>query len=148
MRLISALTLLLLLPLTALGADGVISVKSHHSVSETLDKLEGILKGKGFKIIARINHGAAAAKVGFEIRDTELLIFGNPKAGSPLMVCQQSIALDLPQKALVTQDAKGDVWLSYNDPAYLQSRHDIKGCDVQLKKITGALRNFARAATH
>ncbi len=148
MRFISIFVLLLGFSSLAQSADGVISVKSHHSVGKTLDKLEGILKAKGFKIIARINHGAAAGGVGVKLRDTELLIFGNPKAGSPLMVCQQSVALDLPQKALATEDASGDVWLSYNDPDYLKSRHHIKGCDAQLTKITGALANFIKAATH
>ena len=106
----------------ATAAEGLISIESQHSVAETVDKLERILQDKGFKIIARIDHGTAAKEAGFELRDTELLIFGNPKAGSPLMVCQQSIAIDLPQKALASLDAAGKVWLSYNDPAYLQAQ--------------------------
>lgn len=143
-------TLFFLLSLShaSTAAEGLISVKSQHSVSETVNRLEQILKDKGFKIIARINHGASAKKVGIELRNTELLIFGNPKAGSPLMVCQQSIAIDLPQKALVSQDAEGNVWLSYNDPAYLQTRHQVDGCDAVLSKISTALGNFVQAAAH
>lgn len=139
---------LLCLSQASTATEGLISIESNHSVSETVDKLEQILRGKGFKIIARINHGASAKKVGIELRDTELLIFGNPKAGSPLMACQQSIAIDLPQKALVSQDAEGKVWLAYNNPAYLQARHEVNGCDAVLSKITKALSNFAQAATH
>ena len=130
------------------AAEGLISIESQHSVSETIDRLERILQDKGFKIIARVNHGAAAKKAGIELRDTELLIFGNPKAGSPLMLCQQSIAIDLPQKALASLDAGGKVWLSYNDPVYLQTRHEVDGCDAVFAKISGALNNFALAASH
>jgi uncharacterized protein (DUF302 family) len=144
------ITLFLLISLAQVStaAEGLISIESQHSVSETLDRLAYILQDKGFKIIARINHGAAAKKAGIGLRDTELLIFGNPKAGSPLMVCQQSIAIDLPQKALASLDAGGKVWLSYNDPAYLQTRHKVDGCDAVFAKITGALHNFAQAASH
>jgi uncharacterized protein (DUF302 family) len=144
------ITLLILVGLAQVTTadEGLISIESNHSVSETLDKLEHILEDKGFKIIARINHGTAAKKAGIELRDTELLIIGNPKAGSPLMACQQSIAIDLPQKALARLDAEGKVWLSYNDPAYLQARHEVEGCDAVFTKIAGALNNFASAATH
>ena len=80
-------------------------------------------------------------------RPTQLVIFGNPKVGAPLMQCAQSVAIDLPQKALITQDAQGRVWLSYNDPAYLRQRHHIEGCKPVLAKVSGALAKFARAAT-
>jgi uncharacterized protein (DUF302 family) len=143
------ITLLFLVGLAQVttAAEGIISIESNHSVSETLDKLEHILEDKGFKIISRINHGAAAKMAGIELRETELLIFGNPTAGSPLMACQQSIAIDLPQKALARRDAEGKVWLSYNDPAYLQARHEVEGCDAIFTKIAGALNNFASTAT-
>ena len=143
-----ALFLLLGLSQTCTATEGLISIESNHSVSETLDNLERILLEKRFKIIARVNHGAAAKMAGIELRDTELLIFGNPKAGSPLMVCQQSIAIDLPQKALASLDAGGKVWLSYNDPAYLQARHNVDGCGDVFTRISKALNNFALAATH
>ena len=81
------------------------------------------------------------------LRPTEVVIFGNPKVGTPLMNCAQSVAIDLPQKALIWQDEAGEVWLAYNDPAYLAGRHKIEGCDEVLKKVSGALANFAAAAT-
>lgn len=145
------LTILLLLTFLAahstLAADGVIVVKSSHNVKQTGDRLESILKGKGMTIFGRINHAAGAQKVGKTLRPTELLIFGNPKVGTPLMLCQQTIALDLPQKVLVWEDDQGTVWLGYNDPAYLAGRHELKGCDKVLKKVGQVLGNFARAAT-
>lgn len=125
---------------------GTISKKSSHSVADTIDRLEGILKDKGLTIFARIDHAAGAANAGLELRPTELLIFGNPKLGTPLMKASQTTALDLPQKALAYQAENGDVFLVYNDPAYLSSRHKIEGVDPVLKKITGALDAFTNAA--
>ena len=138
--------LFLALSHNSLAAEGVVRMESRHSVAETIDKLEIILTGKGFCILNRINHGAAAKKAGVDLRDTQLLIFGNPKVGSPLMECQQSVAIDLPQKVLATRDSEGRVWLSYNDPAYLKHRHDIEGCDALLEKVSNALRNITRSA--
>jgi len=129
------------------AADGVVSVPSTHSVKETADRLEVVLKKKGMKVFLRINHAAGAASVGKTLRPTELVIFGNPKVGAPLMQCAQSVGIDLPQKALISEDADGKVWFSYNDPKYLQQRHHIQGCDPVLAKVNGALGNFARAAT-
>lgn len=126
---------------------GLVSIKSPHSVAQTLDKLEGILTSKGMTIFKRIKHSAGAKKVGIELRPTELLVFGNPKVGAPLMKCAQTVAIDLPQKALAWEDENGQVWLSYNDPAYLVKRHDIPGCDKVIMKITGALGKFAKGAT-
>ncbi|MBT8440062.1 MAG: DUF302 domain-containing protein [Gammaproteobacteria bacterium] len=128
-------------------SDGVVRVKSMHSVSVTIDKLESALKNKGMTIFKRVSHSAGAAKVGLELRPTELMIFGNPKVGSPLMQCQQLAALDLPQKALVYEDEKGQVWLAYNDPKYIANRHNVSGCDDVVNKIANALNNFSRAAT-
>jgi len=125
---------------------GMISKKSAHSVAATIDKLEGILKEKGLTIFARIDHAAGAKKAGLEMRPTELLVFGNPKLGTPLMKASQTTALDLPQKALAYQAESGDVFLVYNDPAYVSSRHKIEGADPVLKKITGALDAFTSAA--
>ncbi|MGH1463001.1 MAG: DUF302 domain-containing protein [Neptuniibacter sp.] len=132
---------------SAVLAEGQVQVKSQHSVKQTADKLEAVLKAKGMTVFNRIDHSAGAASVGLELRPTELLIFGNPKVGSPLMKCAQSAAIDLPQKALISQDEQGTVWLSYNDPAYLQQRHSIEGCDEVLKKVSGALAKFSKAAT-
>ena len=130
----------------AIAAEGMVSVKSAHSVAKTADRLENILQSKGMKVFTRINHAAGAASVGKELRPTELVIFGNPKVGAPLMQCSQSIAIDLPQKALIWEDADGQVWLSYNDPKYLASRHATEGCDAVLQKVAGALANFAASA--
>jgi len=131
----------------ASAADGVLSIASTHDVKNTADRLEAALKAKGMKIFLRIDHAAGAASVGMPLRPTELVIFGNPKVGTPLMQCAQSVGIDLPQKALISEDADGKVWFSYNDPLYLQRRHHIQGCDKVLAKVSGALRNFAKAAT-
>ena len=127
--------------------NGIISIKSSHDVKTTVDRLENILREKGMTVFIRINHAEGAQKVGKKLRPTELVIFGNPKVGTPLMQCGQSVAIDLPQKALIWQDEAGQVWLSYNDPKYLASRHSIKGCSEVIKKIEKALGNFARMAT-
>ncbi len=127
--------------------NGIISIKSSHDVKTTVDRLENILREKGMTVFIRINHAECAQKVGKKLRPTELIIFGNPKVGTPLMQCGQSVAIDLPQKALIWQDEAGQVWLSYNDPKYLASRHSIKECDEIIKKIEKALGNFARMAT-
>jgi len=132
---------------SAIAVEGMVSVKSAHSVAVTADRLEKVLKSKGMTVFTRIDHAAGAQKVGKTLRPTELVIFGNPKVGTPLMLCSQSIAIDLPQKALIWEDADGDVWLSYNDPQYLASRHKTEGCDAVLKKVAGALGKFAGKAT-
>jgi len=129
------------------ASEGMISVKSAHPVSVTADRLEKILASKGMTVFKRINHAAGAAKVGKELRPTELVIFGNPKVGTPLMLCSHSIAIDLPQKALIWEDAGGQVWFSYNDPQFLALRHNTQGCDAVLKKVAMALGNFAKAAS-
>ena len=131
----------------AFAHQGLVSVKSVHSVSITADRLENVLKNKGMTVFARINHAAGAEKIGKTLRPTELVIFGNPKVGTPLMQCSQSIAIDLPQKALIWEDDKGQVWLTYNDPQYLAKRHDTRGCDKVLGKVAGALGKFADKAT-
>jgi uncharacterized protein (DUF302 family) len=127
--------------------NGIISIKSSHDVKTTVDRLDNILREKGMTVFIRINHAEGAQKVGKKLRPTELIIFGNPKVGTPLMQCGQSVAIDLPQKALIWQDESGQVWLSYNDPKYLASRHSIKECTEIIKKIEKALGNFARMAT-
>ncbi|MGC2558128.1 MAG: DUF302 domain-containing protein [Terriglobales bacterium] len=104
---------------------GIIDIPSPYSVPETLARLQAILKEKGVTIFALVDHSGEAAKAGLEMRPTQLLIFGNPKGGTPVMVAAPSTAIDLPLKALAWQDAQGKVWLSYNDPEYLQQRHGI-----------------------
>lgn len=130
-----------------IAADGLIAVKSANDVATTMDKLEAIVITKGMNVFGRVDHATGAAKADIVLRPTQVLIFGNPKVGSPLMNCSQSIAIDLPQKALVWEDESGDVWLGYNDPTYLKQRHATEGCDAVFEKVTGALANFAKAAT-
>ncbi|WP_426416494.1 DUF302 domain-containing protein [Aestuariirhabdus sp. LZHN29] len=133
--------------LTAVAADdGLVWVRSAHSVASTSQRLQAMFANKGVTLFARIDHAKGARSVGSDMPPTELLIFGNPKLGSPLMACQPSVAIDLPQKMLISEDAKGQVWISYNAPAYLAQRHQIKECDPVLAKITGILARFARAA--
>ncbi|WP_428433720.1 DUF302 domain-containing protein [Photobacterium profundum] len=131
----------------AFANNGLISVKSSHNVKVTADKLEQILNDKGMTVFVRIDHSAGAKHVGEVLRPTELIIFGNPKVGTPLMQCSQSAAIDLPQKALISQDEKGQVWLTYNSPDYLVKRHNIKGCNEIVTKIETALANVSKAAT-
>ena len=136
------------LPVFSLANDsGLVAVKSSHSVGATLDKLEKILAEKGMNVFARIDHAAGAAKADLELRPTQVLVFGNPKVGTPLMKCSQSIAIDLPQKMLAWEDESGQVWLGYNDPQYLRSRHASEGCDKVFEKVAGALSKFAAAAS-
>jgi len=105
--------------------DGLITVTSVHSVKETLDRLEASLKSAGITVFARIDHAAGAKSAGMDLRPTEVLIFGNPKAGTPLMQASQTIGLDLPLKVLAWQDAAGKVWLTYGDMAWLARRHNL-----------------------
>ena len=126
---------------------GIVKIKSANSVNETLNKLEAILSKKGMTIFKRIDHSAGAKKAGLQLRPTELLIFGNPKVGTPLMLCSQTAALDLPQKALAYKDKNGQVWLAYNNPVYMAKRHDIEDCDAAVQKVTNALAKFASVAT-
>jgi len=131
----------------ATAADGVINVPSNFAVGETADRLERILKEKGMTVFNRINHSEGAGTVGIELRETELIIFGNPKVGSPLIKCQQSVALDLPQKALIWKDDKGNVTISYNNPRYLGKRHTIAGCENVIVKIEKALDGMIKSAS-
>ena len=129
------------------SSDGIVRIKSNNSVTVTIDKLETVLKKKGMTIFKRVNHTAGAEKAGLKIRPTELLIFGNPKVGTPLMLCSQTAALDLPQKSLAYEDETGQVWLVYNDPIYMAKRHNVKNCDAAVQKVTNALAKFASVAT-
>lgn len=127
--------------------NGLISIKSNHDVKSTTDRLVSVLEKKGMTVFTRVNHTEGAKNVGKVLRPTELVIFGNPKVGTPLMQCEQSVAIDLPQKALVWQDEQGAVWFSYNDPAYIAERHNIKACQEVIAKISKALASFSLAAT-
>jgi uncharacterized protein (DUF302 family) len=105
--------------------NGIIDTLSNHSVDDTVERLKGILESKGITLFAVVDHSGEAEKVGLKMRPTKLLIFGNPKAGTPLMLAVPSIAIDLPIKILVWEDSQGKTWASYNDPAYLQERHGL-----------------------
>ncbi len=124
----AALAALLSFAASSFAADGLISAKSPYPVGQTLDRLESGATQRGLKVFARIDHAAGAASVGKTLRPTELLIFGNPQGGTPLMECAQSVGIDLPLKALAWQDERGQVWLGYSDPAYLATRHGITSC--------------------
>lgn len=142
------ITLLILsIAISAEAADEMVNVQSSFNVKETADRMESILKEKGMTVFNRIKHSEGAGKVGIDLRDTELIIFGNPKVGSPLMKCQQSVAIDLPQKALIWEDDKSTVWISYNDPRYLVKRHNIKGCEEVIAKIEKALAGISKSAS-
>ena len=104
---------------------GIVEIPSNHSVDETVDRLKGILQSKGITLFVLVDHSGEAAKVGLNMPPTKLLIFGSPKGGTPLMLADPSVALDLPLKILVSQDGQGKVWLSYNSPEYLKERHGL-----------------------
>lgn len=143
-KIILSILLMISITIPAAATDGVITVPSTFNVEKTADRMETLLKEKGMTIFNRIRHSAGANKVGIKLQDTELIIFGNPKVGSPLMKCQQSVAIDLPQKALIWEDEKFKVWISYNDPRYLEKRHNIVGCEDVMSKIEKALAGIAK----
>ena len=146
-RIFTSIFILMILVSVTYADSGMVSIKSSHSVKDTADRLVSALETKGMTVFNRINHAEGAKKVGKTLPPTELVIFGNPKVGTPLMICSRSVAIDLPQKALIWEDAQGHVWLNYNNPQYLAERHGITGCQEVLKKVAGALKNFAAAAT-
>jgi uncharacterized protein (DUF302 family) len=128
--------------------DGMTARMSGYGPRETMDRLAAAVAARGMAVLARIDHAAAAAAVGMALRPTELLIFGNPRAGTPLMQAAQTIGIDLPLKALVWQDAEGKTWLAYNDPAWLAGRHgSIAGVGGTLGAMNEGLEAVARMAT-
>ena len=126
--------------------NGLVNVKSAHGVKDTADRLEAGVKEKGMNVFNRIDHAAGAAKVGEKLRPMELLIFGSPVVGTKLIKCSQTTGIDLPLKALIWEDGKGTVWLTYTDPKYLENRHAITGCGEVLKKVEAMLGTLAQAA--
>jgi uncharacterized protein (DUF302 family) len=136
------------LAVSAVAADdGLISVPSVYTVDQTLDRFERAARDRGMTVFARIDHAAGAAQVDKELRPTELLIFGNPKAGTPLMQSRETVAIDLPMKALAWADSAGQVWLTYNDPGYLVQRHAITDRDPVVEKMRRVLGELSAAAT-
>jgi uncharacterized protein (DUF302 family) len=141
LRSLSSLALLLC-SLLAQAADGLVVLPSPHNAADTMNRLELAVKQRGLLIFARVDHAGGAAKVGQQLRPTELLIFGNPQGGTPLLQCAQSAGIDLPLKALVWEDAAARVWLGYNDPAYIAERHEIAQCPV-VGQLSKALADIA-----
>ena len=125
--------------MTSNADTGIVSIPSNHSVDQTVEKLEEILKAKGVKLFALVDHSGEAERAGMKMRPTKLLIFGNPKGGTPLMIASPSIAIDLPLKILVSEDGNGKVWISYNSLAYLQGRHHLPQELVQNIAVVEAL---------
>jgi uncharacterized protein (DUF302 family) len=123
--------------------NGIINTLSNHSVDETVEKLKQILQAKGVTLFVTVDHSGEAEKVGMKMPPTKLLIFGNPKAGTPIMLSAPSIALDLPLKILVWEDGQGKVWTSYNSADYLQERHGVPQQWVQSLAVVEALANQA-----
>ena len=148
MRLVSLVILVMLMLTTPAGATGgLVTKRSAYPVAETMDRLERAVKERQLIVVARVDHAAAAQKAGLTLRPTQLLIFGNPKAGTPLMQSAQTIGIDLPLKVLVWEDDKGQVWLAYNDPAWLAARHDVTDRAEVVRAMIGALNALTEAAT-
>jgi uncharacterized protein (DUF302 family) len=126
------------------GRHGVVAVKSPHSQADTLSRLEAQVKQRNLAVVARIDHAAGAQRIGQTLRPTEVMIFGNPQAGTPLMQCAQGAGIELPMKALVWTDAAGQTWLGYNDPAWIVRRHGGGDCPA-VENVSKALAAIAEA---
>jgi len=135
-----------LLALPVQAAEGLVSIGSSHDVAKTVDRLDKVVSAAGFRVFARIDHGKAAKGVDIALKPVELLIFGKPKAGSLLMQSQPSVAIDLPMKYLVWEDAQGLVKIGWNEPAWIAARHGITDRGKLVQKMTGALRKLATKA--
>jgi len=129
------------------AVDGLVTVKSPHSVTATMDRIESLAQQLGLTVFARIDHAAGAAKIGKVLKPTQVIIFKNPLGGTPLMECSQTVGIDLPLKALVWEDAFSQVWLGYNDPEYLARRHEVTACPAvgNLRKLLAGLAESAVA---
>ena len=127
------------------AADGLIALKSAYDAKSTMDRLEELAKQRGLNVFARIDHAAGAARIGKSLRPNEVLIFGSPQGGTPFMECAQTVGIDLPLKMLVWEDASAQVWLGYNDPAYLAKRHEAASCPA-VANLGKALSGLAEAA--
>ena len=139
--------LFVLFAVTAASAgEGLVTVKSSYNAKETADRVERLAKERGMKLFDRIDHAEGARAVGMPLRPTEVLIFGNPKGGTPLMMCEQRVGIDLPLKMLVWEDENGAVWIGYSDPEALKGRYGITGCDQVLGKMKGFLGKLASDA--
>jgi uncharacterized protein (DUF302 family) len=148
MRLMMTILFALALPFSAALADELTTKPSKYPVKETVDRLTTALKDKGITPAARIDHAAAAKAAGLELKSTEVLLFGNPKLGTPLMQTNRHVAVDLPMRVLVWEDDGGKVWIAYTPPSTLKTRYKIEGRDDILKTLTGALEAFTSAASN
>lgn len=146
-RLVAAFIAAFFLLPVASADDGLISLKSAHSVPVTLDRFEDAVREKGMTVFARVDHSKGASGVSMQLRPTVLLIFGNPKIGTLLMQSNQNAGIDLPLKVLAREDDNGDVWLVYNDPAYIASRHGISDREQIVAKMRKAMQGFSAIAT-
>ncbi len=147
MKTLTLFFLSLCLSFSVMAADnGMVMKASKYSVAETMDRFENEAKAKGFTIVARVDHSAAAEKVGMKMPASQLLIFGNPKGGTPLMLASPTAGIDLPLKVLAYEDADGKIWLAYNAADYLKSRHNISGKDEVIANINKALDAIANKA--
>jgi uncharacterized protein (DUF302 family) len=129
--------------MVSLPENGLVHLRSPYSVPETVQRLESVLRSSNLTVFALVDHSGEAKKAGLAMRPTQLIIFGSPKGGTPLMVASPTLAIDLPLKALAWEDADGKVWLSYNSPDYLKRRHEIP--DDLLKNIAGVGAVLAKA---
>jgi uncharacterized protein (DUF302 family) len=128
--------------------DGLITIPSAFSVRETIERLIAAVTGRGMTVFARVDHGDGAAKVGMALRPTELVIFGHPKGGTPLMQDRQTAGIDLPLKALAWEDAGGKVWLTYNDAAWIARRHGLGPASAEaVKAVAAGTAALGKAAT-
>lgn len=125
----------------------LVTVRSAYGVSETLNRLESMLEEKGMVIFTRVDHAAGAVKAGMTLRPAELLIFGNPQVGTPLMQCDPTMGIELPQKMLAWEDDAGVTRLAYHNPEYMASLYQLDECAAVLERVAAALNNFATAAT-
>ena len=129
------------------GSQGLGTQRSTHHVTQTTDRLESVLRAEGMKIFARIDHSAGAQSMGVALPPTNLLVFGNPKIGTQLLIGNRMVGIDLPLKALIWEDVDANVWLAYNDPAYIARRFDIENQQHVIAKMRGALIKFAAHAS-
>ena len=146
MRIYAAL-LLACIALPAAAVEGLVVKSSPYGVEETIDRLESAVRARGLTVFTRINHRAGAEQANLDLKPTLLLVFGNPKAGTPLMQEARTVAIDLPMKALAWEDDEGTVWLAYNTPGYLAGRHGITGKATLVGKMSGLLESLTDAAT-
>ena len=130
------------------GVHGMVAVKSVHDAKTTMDKFEAAVKAANMNVFARVDHAAGAQRVGKTLRPTEVLVWGSPQGGTPMLLCAQTVGIDLPQKALVWQEPNGDVYLGWNDPVHLvTNRHETKGCEGVTQNVAKAIVGFVGQAT-